>query len=1204
MTHHIVSDGWSTGVLIRELRALYQAFSQGLSSPLPELAIQYADFAAWQRLWLTGELLESGLAYWRERLGGALPVLELPTDRPRSVVQTSRGASRLFEIPEELSNALQLLSRRQGTTLFMTLLSAFQTLLARYTGQEDIAVGTPIAGRDQIETEELIGFFVNTLVLRSDLSGNPTFLELLNRVREVTLSAYAHQYLPFEKLVEELKPERSLDQTPLFQVMLVLQNQPAEPLAMAGLDLEPLEMETGAAKFDLTLLFGERSGGVAGTAGYRRDLFDAPTIGRMLGHFESLLAGIAADPGEHLSDLPLLSEGERHQLWVEWNDSLETDAEACLHELFEVWAERQPDALAVLAADVAVTYGELRRRAGRLALRLRGLGVAPESRVALCLERSPDMVVAALAVLAAGGAYVPLDPELPSARLAWMLADSGAALLLTEERLERRLPTFDGLMLRLDLLLEGTGEGATAAGPEITVSPWNLAYIVYTSGTTGRPKGVLGTHAGAASYLRSLLALHALGTTDRVLQLPSFAFDAAVRDLFGPLAAGAAIVLAETGKAKDPVALLDLIAKHGVTRLLSVVPTLLRALAEAAPSDGRGASLRTILLSGERLYLADCARAWQAFGKAVDLFNQYGPTECTMTSSYHRVLRHESARAEALIGRPVAGRRFHILGPGASMVPMGGIGELHIASEGLARGYLGQPGLTAERFLPDPFSVSPGRRMYSTGDLVRYRGDGNLEFLGRIDQQVKLWGFRIEPAEIEAALMEHLAVRAAAVVIRDGPVGPGELLACVVSEPGARSEADALRGALAARLPAYMVPAGFAFLEELPLTPNGKVDRKALARMELTPEPGSEALAAPRTPVEQMLEGIFAEVLRRERIGVQDSFFELGGHSLLAIQLMARLQKVFDIDLPLEIVFEVPTVAGLAEHVERALSGGEKSQVPPIERVPRDRPLPLSFAQQRLWFLDRLEPGRAMYNFATAFQLQGPLDRTALSASLSELVRRHEALRTNFATVEGEPEQVISPFTAVPLPLIDLRSLPPPERAGEVRRLAREDAQQPFDLAEGSLLRATLMALAEGEHVVLATMHHIVSDGWSMGVFVRELVVLYQAFLEGRPSPLPEARDPIRGLCPLAEVLALGRAAGDGARLLAGEAQGTPPGARDADRPAATSHPDVPGRELSFELLGRAHWKPSAALPRPRGDAVHDLAGSLSDRARPAQRAG
>jgi amino acid adenylation domain-containing protein len=1093
--HHIVSDGWSTDIMLRELGALYRAFQAAEAPSLPPLPVQYADFAAWQRAWLQGDVLQSQLDWWREQLSGAPHFLELPTDRPRPALQTHHGAVLDVRLSPALSRAVEERAQRHGATPFMVLLAAWQLLLSRYSSQQDVLIGSPIAGRNRTETEGLIGFFVNTLVLRARVDPRASFASLLEAVKATALAAYEHQDVPFERLVEELRPERSLSHSPLFQVMFAVQNTPLDAVELPGLRLGLGGTPSPIAKFDLSLTLARESEGFAGALEYNTDLFDAATVARMDGHFQVLLEALLTRPEQPVAEHSLLTGEERHRLLVEWNaTAADFPGHLGVHRLFLEQARRAPDAVAVEAEGARLTYGELEARSGRLARHLRSLGVGPEVRVALCVERSPDMVVAMLAVLQAGGAYVPLDQDYPRERLAFMLRDCGAPVLLTWRSLAGLLPSAPTTVFLDDAL-------ALEAPPfEEQAHPESPAYVLYTSGTTGLPKGTLIPHRALANHLTWMVTWLGVSPGDRALQLAAMSFDASVAEVFSTLLAGATLVLPPPGAQRDAAALAELLARERIT-LLQAVPSLLRALLEQ-PALSRATALRGVVSGGEALH-SELVPRLRALLPGARLFNHYGPTEATIDATAG-IVHGEQAGAIVAIGRPVANTRAYVLDAWLRPVPTGVPGELYLGGAGLARGYLDRPELTAEKFLPDPLGQEPGARLYRTGDKARWRDNGALEYLGRVDQQVKLRGFRIELGEVESALARQPSVRAAAALVREDAPGHARLVAYVVAADGATLDVASLRQGLKQHLPEHMVPSAIAVLPELPLTPSGKVDRKALPAVDGADIARTREYVAPRTPVEQQLAALWAELLRAERVGAHDDFFELGGHSLLATQLVARLRAAFGVELPLRVLFGASSVEALAREVEAALQAGQ-SALPPPSATPRtSEPLPLSFAQQRLWFLDQLESGSATYNMPTALWLDGALDVGALERAFTELLRRHESLRTTFHDEGGTPVQVIHPPAALPLTVVDLTGLDAPE--AEARRLATEEAARPFRLSTGPLLRATLLKLGDARHALLMTMHHIVSDGWSMGVLVRELATLYRAFCTGQPSPLPEPR--------------------------------------------------------------------------------------------------
>lgn len=935
--HHIVYDLWSMGVLFRELAALYEAFSRGRPSPLSELSIQYADYAIWQREWLSGEVFGKQLSYWKKQLSNAPAVLDLPTDRPRPAVQSFNGSHESMSLPKKLSEDLQELSQREGVTLFMTLLAAFQTLLSRYTNQDDIVVGSPIAGRTRAEVENLIGFFVNNLVLRTDVSGDPTFQELLVRVREVTLGAYAHQDLPFEKLVEELHPERSLSLSPLFQAMFALQNALTQPPELLGLKLSQLQVDHGTSKFDLTLYMVEEAEGLRGRLEYSTDLFDAATIKRMMGHFQVLLEAIVANPAQRISELPLLTDDERHQLIVEWNDT-QTDypKDSCLHHLFEQHVKQQPDAVAMLYENEQISYGQLNQRANQLAHYLRTLGVGPDVRVGLAVERSVEMVIGILGILKVGGAYVPLDAAYPSERLAFMVEDTQSAVLLTQARLVETLPMDGAKVVRLDADWQTIAKESTE-NVESGVTPEDLAYVIYTSGSTGRPKGIAIRHRGVVNNISDLNERYRVGSLDRVLALSSLSFDMCVYEVLGTLAAGAAIVMPAARLERDPAHWAELIVQHKVT-VWNSAPSLLEMLVDQVsgrPVGMQPRSLRLALLGGDWVEVTLPERL-RAVAPEVKVVVMGGATEASIHSIIYEVAERDPAWRSIPYGRPMANQRAYILDGGQQAVPIGVAGELHLAGVGLARGYFNRAEMTAEKFVSNGYITKAGERRYRTGDLARWKADGNIELLGRIDFQVKIRGFRVELGEIIVALKQHPSVEEAVAIVREDEPGCKRLVGYVVCGPEGAPSTSELRNFLRRTLPEYMVPAVFVVLDKMPLSPNGKVDRRALPIPEQVRPELEEAFVAPRNSMEEVVARAWGEVLGLEQVGVHDNFFELGGHSLLATQVISRLQQAFLVELPLRSLFESPTVAGLAGSIEKAKSSGAQLQVPAILPVSRE----------------------------------------------------------------------------------------------------------------------------------------------------------------------------------------------------------------------------------------------------------------------------
>ncbi|MEW1658553.1 amino acid adenylation domain-containing protein [Streptomyces sp. NPDC093707] len=1097
IVHHTAGDGWSLSVLWEEIATAYGALrtGEGAGGALPELPCQYGDFAAWQQERLAAGALAEQFAYWREQLTGT-PVLELLTDRPRPAERTGAGDRYVFRIPEELRVRLGALGQAGGGTLFMTLLAGFQALLARYSGQDDIAVGSPIAGRNRAELEPLVGFFVNTLVLRTDLSGDPSFAELLDRVRKVTLDAYTHQEAPFDKLVEELSPERDLSRNPLFDVLFQLHpDQPAQ-LRMDGVAVEPVEVDNRTAKFDLSLALTECPDGLEATVDYSTDLFDRATVERLADHYVRLLAGAADDPARPVSGLELLGEEERHQVLRAHTVTADFPRDRLVHELVEAQVRRRPDARALSFGGRHLTYRELNAEANRLARVLRERGVRPGRTVAVVLEPSPEAVVAVLAVLKAGGGYVPVDPGHPAERIALVCSDSRAQLALTQQSRTGTPPGLAGVPV-LDLDGERVVIAAAAADdlPPLAV-PDDLAYAIYTSGSTGRPKGVAVPHRGVVNYLTYLTSTFGIGEDEVVLNRTALTFDPSVRDLFAPLSVGGRVVVASPDEAKDPEALLAIMAEQQVTAVLSIVPSMLDALTSAAV-EPPAAPLRLLMTTGEAL-TATTAREVGRLGPDVVLVNQYGPTECTNTSTYHPVTGQDIASGRIPIGRPIPNARCYLLGAHLEPVPLGAVGELCVAGPGVTRGYLHDPVRTAAHFVPDPFGP-PGARMYRTGDLARWRPDGTLEFHGRRDNQVKVRGHRIELGEVEAALTRHPQV-AQAVAAAHGEGLDRVLVGYVVWRQGG-GDHEKLRDFLRGELPQAMVPSVVTELPALPLTPNGKVHRAALP----APQTGrrQRAYTAPATATERLVASVWEEVLGCEQAGVHDDFFELGGHSLRATQVAARLRRRLEREIPLRLVFQHPTIAAFAE----ALGTADEVRQEIVHR-PSSR-AELSFGQRRLWLLDQLQPGRPDYNMPTAVAFSGPLDEDAVLAALTGVVVRHDVLRSRL-TADGQEasqdglRQVVEPAEVFVPERTDLSGLPREQARERAQELARQDAAASFDLGRAPLLRARLIRVADQEHLLVVVVHHAAFDGWSARLLWEELFTAYRDLTAGRAPALPE----------------------------------------------------------------------------------------------------
>ena len=1080
--HHIISDGWSMGVLIREMVALYQAYGAGKSSPLSELTIQYADFAVWQRS--QQQAIASQITYWKQQLSGNLPVLQLPTDRPRPPVQSFQGARQSLLLPKVLTSALKKLSQQENATLFVTLLAAFQTLLYRYTNQADICVGSPIANRNRVEIEGSIGVFVNTLVLRTDLAGNPSFRQLIGRVREVALAAYSHQDLPFEKLVEELQPQRDLSRNPLFQVMFALQNAPMPEIELEGLTIDSLKVESNRSQFDLSLTILENSQGAIAELEYSTDLFEAATISRMLKHFETLLEGIVANPDRCLSDLPILTASERQQLLIDWNNTFaDYPQDCCIHQLFEAQVEQTPNAVAAIFDAQILTYCQLNAKANQLAQYLRSLGLKPEQLVGICVERSLEMMVGILGILKAGGAYLPLDSSYPSERLAFILEDARIGILLTQQHLIEKLPQSRVTIACLDTDWSEISQHSQE-NPNINVTAENLAYVIYTSGSTGTPKGVEITHQALINHSIAVAKAYQIQSSDRILQFGSISFDVSAEEIFPSWLSGATVVI-------RPEAILDFAnlgqflnqEKVTVVNLPTTywhewVSYLVDSKTELPPT------LRLAIVGTEAVQLEQLLIWEKLVGNRVRWINAYGPTEATIGVTLYELTTSDRQLSCVPIGRPIANTQIYILDSHLQPVPIGVNGEIYIGGDSLARGYLNRPDITAEKFILNPFERSNSQslkpsRLYKTGDLARYLPDGNIQFIGRIDSQVKIRGFRIELGEIQTILKQHPAIRDAVVLAQEESEKPNHkrLVGYIVPKETAPTTVE-LRDFLTKKLPNYMMPSGFVMLESLPLLPNGKVDRIALLHLNLTPPESETKFVEPSTNIEGLLAKIWAEVLRIEQVGIHDNFFELGGDSILSIQAIARANKA-GLRLTPKQLFEHQTIAELAAvastiqitEAQQGLVTGEV-HLTPIQH----------------WFFQQNLPQPHHFNQAVLLQVEPGCDLALLQQTIQQLLLHHDALRLRFVQTEfGWKQEIANPDAEFPLTRLDFSALPEVEQIAALE-VAVNELQSSLNLSVGPLMRVAYFDFGvDKPSRLLFVIHHLAIDGVSWRILLEDL---------------------------------------------------------------------------------------------------------------------
>ena len=1090
--HHIITDGWSMGVFTAELATLYKAYCNGEASPLPGLSIQYVDFAHWQREWLQGAVLEKQLSYWRKQLEG-VPVLQLFTDRPRPSVQSYEGARQNIALSRTLTGALNDLSQRQGVTLFMTMLAAFQTLLFRYTEQEDIVVGSPIAHRNRTEIEGLIGFFVNNLAMRTDLSGNPTFCELIRRVQRVARGAYEHQDLPFEKLVEKLNPERNMSHNPFFQIMFGIQNVPAEELQLPGLVLTPFAIEHVTAHFDIEINLWEKPEGLSGRVVYNTDLFDESTIARFVGHYETLLESIVDDPDQCISEVPILTDTERKQVLVDWNDtSTYHPNDKCIHHLFEEQVERTPDAVAVVFKGQQLTYQQLNQRANQLGHHLQTLGVGPEVLVGICVERSLEMVVGLLAILKAGGAYVPLDPNYPNERLGYMLSDSGVEVLLSHQELLSSLPSHNVQMVDLDRdwdVIEQHSQDNLAFG----ISSDNLAYVIYTSGSTGFPKGVLVEHRNVVRLFAATQSWYEFNANDVWTNFHSIAFDFSVWEIWGALLYGGRLVIVPYWSSRDPQSFYDLLCEENVT-VLNQTPSAFRQLMQVETLDDRQPQLklRLVIFGGEALELQSLKPWFEEYGdQSPQLVNMYGITETTVHVSYRPLSIKDLNNSGSAIGGPIPDLQMYILDDNLQLMPIGVKGQLYVGGAGVARGYLNRPQLSGERFIANPFNHQPGERLYKTGDFARYLPNGEIEYLGRIDNQVKIRGFRIELGEIESVLNTHPQIQQAVVIAREDVPGSKHLVAYVVSSSDAIA-ANQLREFIKSKLPEYMLPSVFFVLDTLPLTANGKMDREALPAPdgEISRE---EGYVAPGTEIEKTLAQIWQELLLKEQVGIHDNFFEIGGDSILSIQVVSRAKNA-GIQITAKQIFQNQTIAELATVANITVS--VRAQQGIVTGV-----APLTPIQH--WFLAQNKLKAHHYNQSVLLTISQELQPALLEKAVAKLLEHHDALRLRFRSVASEYQQINQGLNeTVPFTVVDLSSTPKVQQIQDLTKIATE-YQARLNLSSGPIMQVVLFNLGgESDARLLIIIHHLAVDGVSWRILLSDLETIYQQLLTQQPIQL------------------------------------------------------------------------------------------------------
>lgn len=1097
--HHIIFDGTSLKNFCQELSLCYQRALTDHPIPLASLPIQYQDYSCWQKEHYSNEKLASQMIFWKEQLLGAPLVLEIPLERPQSKDLSTEGNVQTFTIAPRMISQLQALIQPQGITMFMALLTVFQILLMRYTGQQDILVGVPTAGRNNIDLDKLLGFFVNTLVLRMECKRQSTFQDILQQNRTTCFKSYRQSDFPFEKIVELLRPPRDSDKHPVVQTIFQLRQASDIKLFFPEVEALPYPVKKRTGNFDLHMVCEETDSGLQGTLYYPQTLYSDAAMARFAKHYQILLETFLTNPEQPVMRAPFLTQVEYKQLLVDWNQTTKAlPSPQGVHQLFEEQVERAPDAIAVVFGDQQLTYGQLDRRANQLAHFLRTHGVESDMPVGLCMERGLELITSLLGIWKAGGAYVPLDPSYPKERLRYIVAHSKPPCILTQPELCPWLT--DTTAIRIDLDSDySCCSHYPSHTPNFMTTKFNLAYIIYTSGSTGAPKGVMVTHHSTLNLLLSLQAHVEIDETSAVLAVTSLSFDISVLEFFGPLIGRGRLVLADREVAKDGTALRAVLQSRAIT-LMQATPSTWDLLFQANPSPLP--KTLNILCGGEAL-TPTLAQKMESSGGSI--WNVYGPTETTIWSTIWK-LPHQHGNIS--IGRPLANTTVFVVDQNEEIATIGVPGELLIGGDGMARGYQRHPVLTAEKFIPHPFSSEPGARLYRSGDRARYRAEGMIEYLGRFDQQIKLRGFRIEPGEIETLLQQQTDVKDAVVLLREDSPDNHQLIAYVVLTSDAALDPSTLRVTLKTYLPDYMIPAAFVTLETLPLTPNGKIDRKAL------PEPNSSFQAAahsylpPQGPVEEQVAEIWKELLRVGAIGRHDNFFERGGHSLLAMQVIARTRVRVQINVSVRALFDNPTLSQFAQAVQRALASGTTISSQEIRRRTTEATTPLSFAQQRLWFFKQWAPESPTYHIPSAWHLRGLVDYKALAASFTMLIARHDSLRTTFSQIDNQPVQVIHAPSPVAVPVVDLTSLTDVVQDAELARLIEKETHRQFDLTAGPLFRAQLFLLGRDHAVLLVTLHHIITDGWSMGIFWDELSALYTSQRTGHTATL--ARLPIQ----------------------------------------------------------------------------------------------